>query len=68
MELGENFEDSAELIPFLLSTDRISEDEVSSSIVDTLFAGVDTISNTMQWMLYLLAKNPDIQSSVREEV
>ena len=68
VELGENFEDSAELIPFLLSTDRISEDEVSSSIVDTLFAGVDTTSNTMQWMLYLLAKHPDVQSRVREEV
>ena len=68
VELGENVENSVELIPFLLSTDRISEDEVSSSIVDTLFAGVDTTSNTMQWMLYLLAKNPDIQSRVREEV
>ena len=68
VELGKNFENSGELIPFLLSTDRISEDEVSSSIVDTLFAGVDTTSNTMQWMLYLLAKNPDIQSRVREEV
>lgn len=65
---GDNMENSKELIPFLLSSDMISEDEVSSSIVDTLFAGVDTTSNTMQWMLYLLAKHPDVQSRVRDEV
>ena len=68
LEQGENIENSKELIPFLLSTDVISEDEVSSSIIDTLFAGVDTTSNTMQWMLYLLAKNPSVQSRVRDEV
>ena len=58
----------SELIPFLLSTNRIDEDEVVSSIVDTLFAGVDTSSNTMQWMLYLLAKHPEVQSRIREEI
>ena len=68
VERGENIGDSAEVIPFLLSSDKISEDEISSSIVDTLFAGVDTTSNTMQWMLYELAKHPDVQSRVREEV
>lgn len=66
--LGENLEDSQELIPFLLSSKQITNDEVGSSIVDTLFAGVDTTSNTMQWMLYLLAKHPDVQNRVREEV
>ena len=68
LDRGEKIEDSNELIPFLLSTGMISEEEVSSSIVDTLFAGVDTTSNTMLWMLYLLAKNPDIQTRIRDEV
>ena len=68
IELGENMDNSSEVIPFLLSSDMISEDEIGSSIVDTLFAGVDTTSNTMQWMLYELAKNPDVQSRVRDEV
>ena len=68
IELGENMDNSSEVIPFLLSSNMISEDEIGSSIVDTLFAGVDTTSNTMQWMLYELAKNPDVQSRVRDEV
>ncbi|XP_065059811.1 1,25-dihydroxyvitamin D(3) 24-hydroxylase, mitochondrial-like [Rhopilema esculentum] len=67
-ERGEDIDTRNELIPFLLSSDRISEDEVGSSIVDTLFAGVDTTSNTMQWMLYLIAKNPHAQSRIREEI
>ena len=68
LDRGESIGDSGEVIPFLLSSNQISEDEIGSSIVDTLFAGVDTTSNTMQWMLYLLAKNPDVQSRVRDEV
>ena len=68
VELGEKVENAQGVIPFLLSTKTVSEDEISSSIVDTLFAGVDTTSNTMQWMLYLLAKNPEVQSRVRNEV
>ncbi|XP_023951078.2 cytochrome P450 CYP12A2 isoform X1 [Bicyclus anynana] len=35
---------------------------------DMLFAGVDTASNTMTGTLYLLAKNPDKQKKLREEI
>ena len=65
---GENLENSQEMIPFLLSSQEISNNEVMSSIVDTLFAGVDTTSNTMQWMLYSHAKYPEVQDRVRKEV
>ena len=68
LDRGESIGDSGEVIPFLLSSNQISKDEIGPSIVDTLFAGVDTTSNTMQWMLYLLAKNPDVQSRVHDEV
>jgi len=68
VERGEIVENGQGVIPFLLSSKMVSENEISSSIVDTLFAGVDTTSNTMQWMLYLLAKNPEVQSRVRDEV
>eukprot|EP00794_Sanderia_malayensis_P010288 gene10288-11347_t len=61
-------ESSHGLIPFLLSSKDFAEDEIVSSIVDTLFAGVDTTSSTMQWMLYLLAKHPDVQEELKDEI
>eukprot|EP00794_Sanderia_malayensis_P010280 gene10280-11337_t len=61
-------ESSHGLIPFLLSSKDFAADEIVSSVVDTLFAGVDTTSNTMQWMLYLLAKNPDVQEELKDEI
>ncbi|CAK1578093.1 unnamed protein product [Parnassius mnemosyne] len=35
---------------------------------DLLFAGVDTVANTMIFIFYLLAINPDKQNKLREEV
>ena len=61
-------DDIQEFIPFILSRGKVADHELQSSIVDTFFAGVDTTSNTMQWMLYLLAKNPDAQKYLREEI
>ena len=37
-------------------------------MIDVLFAGVDTTSNTMQWVLYMMAKDPDKQDILRQEV
>ena len=53
---------------FLLSSGELSKDDLLGSVIDVLFAGVDTTSNTMQWALYMMAKNPDKQEILRHEV
>ena len=60
--------DTQEFIPYLLSTKEINEKDLEASIVDTFFAGVDTTSNTMGWILYELSRNQESQNKLHEEV
>jgi len=53
---------------FLLSSGKLTKDDLLASVIDVLFGGVDTTSNTMQWILYMMAKNPDKQEILRQEV
>ena len=43
-------------------------DDLLASVFDGLLAGVDITSNTMQWVLHMLAKNPEKQKILRQEV
>ncbi|KOB66822.1 Uncharacterized protein OBRU01_20720 [Operophtera brumata] len=47
---------------------EINEDFAYIMASDMLFAGVDTAANSITGALYLLAKNPDKQNKLREEV
>ena len=60
--------DKAGFFEFLLSSGKLTKDDLLASVIDVLFAGVDTTSNTMQWVLYMMAKNPDKQEILRQEV
>ena len=60
--------DKAGFFEFLLSSGKLTKDDLLASVIDVLFAGVDTTSNTMQWVLYMMAKNPDKQDILRQEV
>ena len=61
-------DDKAGFFEFLLSSGKLTKDDLLASVIDVLFAGVDTTSNTMQWILYMMAKNPDKQVILRQEV
>ena len=51
--------DRAGFFEFLLISGKLTKDDLLASVIDVLFAGVDTTSNTMQWVIYMLAKNPE---------
>ena len=61
-------DDKAGFFEFLLSSGKLTKDDLLASVIDVLFAGVDTTSNTMQWVLYMMAKNPDKQEILRQEI
>ncbi|KAI6119151.1 cytochrome P450 [Pisolithus croceorrhizus] len=47
---------------------HVTPDEVLSSMKELLLAGYITTSNSLTWMLVELARNPDIQSELRDEL
>ncbi|KAK3735079.1 hypothetical protein QZH41_002083 [Actinostola sp. cb2023] len=66
--LGHTTPEKVGFVEYLLSNEKLSRDDLFASIIDLLFAGVDTTSNTMQWFLYMMAKNQDKQEKLFQEV
>ncbi|CEG83600.1 hypothetical protein RMATCC62417_17491 [Rhizopus microsporus] len=46
----------------------LSDENIRDQVVTFLIAGHDTTANTLAWTLYELAKNPDIQAKVLQEI
>lgn len=65
---GTDNEERMGFLEYLLSSEKLTKDDLLASVIDILFGGVDTTSNTMQWVLYMMAKNPDKQEILRQEV
>ncbi|KAK7086329.1 hypothetical protein SK128_002128 [Halocaridina rubra] len=63
-----NSEDDVTLIETLLLTNGLTRKDVVTLILDMLLAGIDTTAHTIAFALYLLAKNPDCQAKLQEEV
>ncbi|RUS83514.1 hypothetical protein EGW08_008693 [Elysia chlorotica] len=50
------------------SQKKISKDEIIAQSMLTIFAAYETTSSSLQFCLYMLAKNPDVQEKVYEEI
>nr|XP_053633245.1 probable cytochrome P450 49a1 isoform X1 [Cherax quadricarinatus] len=56
------------LMEGLLLKPGLSRKDVVTLILDMLFAGVDTTSHSLSFALYLLARHPEVQTRLQEEV
>ncbi|CAG8765479.1 38763_t:CDS:2, partial [Gigaspora margarita] len=48
--------------------EQLTHDELLSQVMTILFAGHETTSTALSWVLYFLAKNPDAQDRLRKEI
>ncbi|XP_032871502.1 25-hydroxyvitamin D-1 alpha hydroxylase, mitochondrial isoform X3 [Amblyraja radiata] len=53
---------------YFLSTQKLPMRTIYGNVTELLLAGVDTISSTMSWSLYELARHPDIQAALHREI
>ncbi|XP_068674581.1 cytochrome P450 10-like [Montipora foliosa] len=61
-------DDAAEFLTFLISREDISFKEITSNLIELLFPAIETTSFTSLWTLYMLARNPDVQKQLHDEV
>uniref|UniRef100_A0A4W3HKK1 Cholesterol side-chain cleavage enzyme, mitochondrial n=1 Tax=Callorhinchus milii TaxID=7868 RepID=A0A4W3HKK1_CALMI len=52
----------------LLIKEKLPIDNLKSSIVELMAGGVDTTSITLLWTMYELARNPNLQEKLRNEI
>ncbi|KAL8617548.1 hypothetical protein ACOMHN_055329 [Nucella lapillus] len=60
--------ESGDLIPYLMTKTQLTEQQVLTIISECFFAGVDTTSHLLGFVLYLLAKNPGAQDKLIQEI
>ncbi|XP_072105934.1 25-hydroxyvitamin D-1 alpha hydroxylase, mitochondrial isoform X1 [Mobula birostris] len=55
-------------LTYFLSSQNLPMKTIYGNVTELLLAGVDTISCTMSWTLYELARHPDIQAALHREI
>ncbi|PIO41089.1 25-hydroxyvitamin D-1 alpha hydroxylase, mitochondrial [Aquarana catesbeiana] len=63
---GEKVE--GKFLTYYLAQEKIPMKAVYGNVTELLLAGVDTISSTLSWTLYELARHPQVQSALYKEV
>ena len=60
--------EKVEFLKFLALTSNMTHEDLLATYVDTYFAGVDTTATSVLWSLYELARNPDKQQKLFQEI
>ncbi|KAM4702455.1 25-hydroxyvitamin D-1 alpha hydroxylase, mitochondrial [Discoglossus pictus] len=55
-------------LTYYLAQEKIPMKSIYGNVTELLLAGVDTISSTLSWSLYELARHPDVQSALYAEI
>eukprot|EP00071_Canis_lupus_P052635 XP_538254.3 25-hydroxyvitamin D-1 alpha hydroxylase, mitochondrial [Canis lupus familiaris] len=64
---AEDVGSGAHLTYFLLR-EELPAPSILGNVTELLLAGVDTVSNTLSWALYELARHPDVQTALHSEI
>ncbi|KFP99121.1 Cytochrome P450 27C1, partial [Leptosomus discolor] len=67
-QLNRGEEVNGGLLTYLLVSKELTLEEIYANMTEMLLAGVDTTSFTLSWATYLLAKHPEVQRRVYEEI
>ena len=57
-----------EILKYLVLASDLTHEDLLATYVDVYFAGVDTTATSVLWCLYELAKNPDKQLNLYQEI
>ncbi|KAM5182343.1 25-hydroxyvitamin D-1 alpha hydroxylase, mitochondrial [Mantella aurantiaca] len=63
---GEKVE--GKFLTYYLAQEKIPMKSVYGNVTELLLAGVDTISSSLSWSLYELARHPQVQSALYKEI
>ncbi|XP_047402230.1 cytochrome P450 27C1 isoform X2 [Sciurus carolinensis] len=56
------------LLTYLFLSQTLTLEEIYANMTEMLLAGVDTTSFTLSWAVYLLARHPEVQQMVYQEI
>ena len=48
--------------------DPLAEDDILAATIGPFFAGMDTVANTMGFMIYAILKHPEVYAAIQDEV
>ena len=51
-----------------VQNDGLTDDEIVNIVMDILLTGYDTTANTLAFVSYQLALNPDVQEKLQQEI